>query len=173
MRTYSIYRPIGPGTCPQSEQYQVAAIKNFEERTFIPEIGMMAWGYADYTCVVPKKVLDSYELVVQEYLIMDTWELICKAHDLARSHEKSPADAVKYMLKKTSRDNLINCFAAYAKLRPSDGRISEKNRTYLYSNCYVDKGVGEWSQDNPLIRMGLDIIHPAHVDQLISELKKA
>ena len=41
---YSIMRPVGPGTAPRG----FVEFENFQQRTFIEEIGREAWGYILY-----------------------------------------------------------------------------------------------------------------------------
>ena len=59
-RYYSTQRPVAPGTFPNEN---VDEIKNFDDRTAIPEINRSAWGYIDYKQPLTDKTASSYELV--------------------------------------------------------------------------------------------------------------
>ncbi len=173
MIAYSINRPVSIGTYPTGEHIEVKQIVNFEAKRYIPEIDKEAWGYVDFQspAMLPKVALDAYGLIAQEYLIIETWDVLCKGHELSRKHEKGPAETVKYVIKKRGKRHVLNCLYAYIKIRPSEGRISRDNRDYLLRSGYADNNLAEWNE-NPVIRMGLDNIHPTHIDQIISELRK-
>lgn len=62
-------------------------------------------------------------------------------------------------------------FATVAAIKKHDGRIYGKNREYMNS-ISVDPEIVEWRSGNPVIYAGLDDIHTAHINQLITELRK-
>lgn len=169
MKVYSVERPIAPGTYPEDQFYKVVDLVNFEKPIFIPEVGRKVWGVLTYENPVPEKKLQEYDLVAQEYEIIHTWKELVRVHNLSREAKKTPADTVCFLLKKVSTRTLQGTLAAYVQLKPHDGRIDAKSRKYL-SPYFVDDALIEWSSDNPLIRMGLDDIHPTHVDQIIRAL---
>ena len=71
----------------------------------------------------------------------------------------------KFGIKKTEE-----VFATIAAIKKYDGRIYGKNRDYMNS-IPVDSQIVEWRSGNPVIYAGLDDIHTAHINQLITELR--
>ena len=51
-RYYSIMRPVGPGTFPNTRR--VKDVVNFDRRQFIPEINREVWGYIEYATPSPR-----------------------------------------------------------------------------------------------------------------------
>lgn len=72
----------------------------------------------------------------------------------------------KFGIKKTEE-----VFATIAAIKKYDGRIYGKNRDYMNS-IPVDSKIAEWRSGNPVIYAGLDDIHTAHINQLITVLRK-
>lgn len=68
-------------------------------------------------------------------------------------------------------DNTKEVFATIATIKKYDGRISHINREYTNS-IPVNRLCIRPLRDNPVIYAGLDDIHMAHIDQLITELRK-
>lgn len=62
-RYYSIHRPVGPGTFPKAGAQE---IQNYDDRTYIKEIGREAWGHIDYDRELTAKEMADYELVKAE-----------------------------------------------------------------------------------------------------------
>lgn len=60
MRVWSTQRPVSIGTYPR--EYGVIRIVNFDQRTMVPEIGRLAFGYIDYEQDVPPQVQRHYDL---------------------------------------------------------------------------------------------------------------
>lgn len=58
---YSISRPVSLGTIP--EGYPIDTIENFEERTFIPDIGREAWAVISFNHMLSEADEQAYELV--------------------------------------------------------------------------------------------------------------
>ena len=68
-RYYSIMRPVGPGTFPNTRR--VKDVVNFDRRQFIPEINREVWGYIEYADPVTKKQVSDYELVPSNVNIIE------------------------------------------------------------------------------------------------------
>lgn len=63
-RYYSIARPVSIGTFPATAK--VEEIKNFDVRTYCPDIDALAWGYLDLLEPLSEKEASSYELMSSE-----------------------------------------------------------------------------------------------------------
>lgn len=170
MRLYATHRPIDIGTIPKTEAFPIKEIVNFDDQTFVPEINHDAYGYVEYEDFIPKKVADEYQLTALEYIIIDTWKEIVHAHELSRKHEKGPDATANYLLKVVDNSFLFRTLSAYCKIRPHDGRISDKNRKWL-SSVEVRDDVIEWKSGNPVCKARWDDIHPAHLDQIMTAIK--
>ena len=59
-RYYSRMRPLGPGTFPWTG---VRNVFNFDDRTYVEEVGCEVWGYVEYDRELTKEEIDAYELV--------------------------------------------------------------------------------------------------------------
>ena len=62
-------------------------------------------------------------------------------------------------------------FATISKIKEHDGRINSHNREYL-KTIVIDAHNIVWERSNSLIRAGLDDIHTAHINNLITELRR-
>lgn len=171
MRAYSTQRPVDIGTYPK-DRFKVKEIVNFDDRKFCPEISRKAWGYIEYEGYLPRKSLDDYELVTQEYRIADEWNLLKEAYDETRGQDPKKTLEVLQDVLDGNLDILKITLSAYAAIRKHDGRISEKNREY-YKEAPTLPDAVKWESGNPVISMGLDDIHPANVDQIMTALRTA
>lgn len=63
MRYYSTQRPVMPGSYPKNKDNQITEIYNYDDKTYIEEIGREAWGYIDYLYPLAEKDISDYELV--------------------------------------------------------------------------------------------------------------
>ena len=57
---YSTLRPVSIGTYPKEGMVK---FKNFDKRTYIPDIEREAWGYLEYDRELTRKEMESYDLV--------------------------------------------------------------------------------------------------------------
>ena len=62
-------------------------------------------------------------------------------------------------------------FATIAAIKSHDGRIYGINREYM-NGIRIDKENTKLESGNPIMYAGLDDIHTAHINQLITELRK-
>lgn len=63
MRYYSTQRPVSPGSYPQNKDNEITEIFNYDDKTYIEEIGREAWGYIDYLYPLTEQDIGDYELV--------------------------------------------------------------------------------------------------------------
>lgn len=100
--------------------------------------------------------------------IAETWKEIVKIYNDTREFPEGTLCNIihKFSVKKTEE-----VFATVAAIKKYDGRIYGKNRDYMNS-IPVDSQIIEWRSGNPVIYAGLDDIHTAHINQLITELRK-
>lgn len=88
-----------------------------------------------------------------------------------RTEESKPADPIEEIRGLFGDPLVVETFAAVAQLKHYDGRIYGRNRKWTDS-IEVDPEAIKWDYDNPLVRAGVDDIHTANVDLLITELRK-
>lgn len=62
MKYYSTQRPVTPGSFPKPKDNPVLNIVNFDEKTFVPEIGCKAWGYVEYEKPLTQQEIKNYEM---------------------------------------------------------------------------------------------------------------
>ena len=63
MRYYSTQRPVTPGSYPKRKDNEITEIYNYDDKTYIEEIGREAWGYIDYLYPLTEKEMNDYELI--------------------------------------------------------------------------------------------------------------
>lgn len=85
------------------------------------------------------------------------------------TRDRTPKDTVDELLKKYNIQQLKEVFAGVTKLKKHDGRIYGKNREEM-EKIQTDPLCEEHSHDNPLLGCGMDDIHTAHINQMITEL---
>lgn len=100
--------------------------------------------------------------------IADVWKEIVKIFNETR--ETTPKTTVNAIVDKFGMETTKEVFATVAAIKKHDGRIYGKNRDYM--NCIpVDPQITEWRSGNHVIYAGLDDIHTAHINQMITELR--
>lgn len=62
MRYYSTQRPVSPGSYPKNKGNEITEIYNYDDKTYIEEIGKEAWGYIDYLYPLTEQDVSDYEL---------------------------------------------------------------------------------------------------------------
>ena len=97
------------------------------------------------------------------------WKKVVECHNAARDAGKGPGVAMAAILSEIGRENAYEVFAVVAKIKEHDGRIYGKNREAM-QNCSYNPECVRRERGNPVIYAGLDEIHPAHINQLITEL---
>lgn len=103
-------------------------------------------------------------LTVQE--VRDGWARVVEIYNSNRDDTNRPDDAMSLMLNEFGYDKTREIFATIAKIKQHDGRIYGANREFM-DETPTNPEIGYMS------RIGhLDDIHPAHINQLIGELRK-
>ena len=83
----------------------------------------------------------------------------------------TPQITVDEILKQYSLEDTIYAFAVISAIKKHDGRIYGDNRKFMDS-ISIDPVYAEMTAENPMKGCGLDEIHTAHIDQMITELRK-
>ena len=101
-------------------------------------------------------------LTVQE--VNDGWARVVEVYDKTR--DGKPSDTMKQIISEFGYGKAREIFATIAKIKQHDGRIYGANREFM-NETPTNPEIGYMS------RIGhLDDIHPAHINQLIGELRK-
>lgn len=83
----------------------------------------------------------------------------------------TPQITVDEILKQYSLKDTIYTFAVISAIKKHDGRIYGDNRKFMDS-ISIDPVYVKWTAENPMKGCGLDDIHTAHINQMITELRK-
>lgn len=103
------------------------------------------------------------------YQCATAWKEVVRIYNETR--ETNPKTTMNQIIEWLGIDNTKEVFATIATIKKYDGRISHINREYTNS-IPVNRLCIRPLRDNPVIYAGLDDIHTAHIDQLITELRK-
>ena len=104
--------------------------------------------------------------------IASAWKEIVQIRENGRSNNTfSPEKDMMAIVDKFGLEQTEEVFATIAAIKKNDGRIYGLNRDYM-NTISVDSQNTEWRSENPVLYAGLDDIHPAHINQLITELRK-
>lgn len=98
------------------------------------------------------------------------WKAIVNIYNETRD-ENNPTYTMKTILERWEYPKVKETFATVAKIKKHDGRIYGRNRDVMNATETNPDAV-EWRYGNPMVIKQLDDIHPAHINQLISELLK-
>lgn len=81
---YSTQRPVMIGSFPKPSGNAVVGIHNFESRTYVKELGRVAWGWIEYENPLTEKECEAYELVAAVRLDdkNEICRLLCKVLQL-------------------------------------------------------------------------------------------
>ena len=82
---------------------------------------------------------------------------------------KSPQQTIKRLLKRVALTDLEQTFAVVANFKKGDGRISPQNRKRLSENA-LNPDACAITHSNPMFYSGLDAVHTAHIDQMVTAL---
>lgn len=100
----------------------------------------------------------------------EAWDLILKIYDETIS-QNNPRNTMDRIIEILGLERTKEVFAVVAAIKKHDGRIYGRNRDFANSIPYNE----ECTQrifGNPMIYSGLDHIHTAHINNLITELRK-
>ena len=102
----------------------------------------------------------------------DKWKMIVSAYkENIRSGDSRPDNTMDRILDVMDVESAHTAFAAVAAVKSYDGRISPRNRNFLAEASIPDE-CRKWDHSNPMVYAGIDEIHMAHVDNLVTELRK-
>ncbi|RHV70238.1 MULTISPECIES: hypothetical protein [Clostridia] len=99
----------------------------------------------------------------------DVWKNIVKLYN--KTKDKSPVVTIEQILERFGKETTEEVFATVAAIKAGDGRIYGKNREYMNSITINPDAVVMSECNNPMMYCGLDDIHSAHIDQMITELR--
>lgn len=103
------------------------------------------------------------------YACATAWKEVVRIYNETR--ETNPKTTMNQIIEHLGIDNTKEVFATIAAIKKHDGRISRINREYM-NGIPVNPRCMEYNYNNPILYAGLDDIHMAHIDQLITELRK-
>lgn len=95
--------------------------------------------------------------------IADNWRKVVEIKRTSEGHR--PDLDARIIVDTLGLDATLQTFACVIQIKKNDGRIYGKVKEY-FSNIEVDKSAAVWDRENPVIRAGLDDIHPAHIQQI-------
>lgn len=97
------------------------------------------------------------------------WQDIVRIYENTR--DLAPQITVDEILKQYSLEDVIYTFAVISAIKKHDGRIYGDNRKFMDS-ISINPVYAEMTVENPMKGCGLDEIHTAHINQMITELRK-
>lgn len=100
---------------------------------------------------------------------MEAWKKVVQIYNETRG--TTPEVTMNKIIDSLGVENTKEVFATVAAIKEHDGRIYGENRKYMDSIPVNPESV-EWNYSNPMRYAGLDDIHPAHINQLITELRQ-
>lgn len=87
-----------------------------------------------------------------------------------KNENARPDHTMDKILAVMDADSVCSAFAAVAAAKPHDGRISPANRKFL-EEAFLPDECENWDRKNPMVYAGIDDMHMAHVDNLVSQLR--
>lgn len=96
------------------------------------------------------------------------WDDVIEEHNSFLPN-KSPQQTIERLLKRIALTDLEQTFAIVANFKKSDGRISPQNRKRLSENI-LNPIACVMTHSNPMFYSGLDAVHTAHIDQMVTAL---
>lgn len=101
--------------------------------------------------------------------IAKNWKKIVEAYNSTRT--MTPDATAKKIVETLGYEQTVETFAVIAAIKKYDGRIYGKNRDWM-NQIPVDPESVVYERENPVIYAGLDDIHTAHINQIITALRK-
>lgn len=100
---------------------------------------------------------------------VNAWNKVIECYD--KTCENGPKATVMAAVDELGMEKTQEVFATIAKIKQRDGRISDINKKAME---LISINPDNYKRDgrNPMISSKLDYIHPARIDQIITELKK-
>lgn len=100
----------------------------------------------------------------------EAWQKVVKCYN-ETIEENNPEVTLKRIVRELTLAKTKEIFAVISAIKKHDGRIYGTNREYM-NNIPFNPACSEWVAENPIRYAGLDDIHTAHIDNIITELRK-
>lgn len=98
------------------------------------------------------------------------WTEVCRIYDETREINR-PDKTIDKILETLGMDKTLEVFATVAAIKKHDGRIYGGNKEFVNS-IPVNLDSVRWEHGNPMASSYMDHIHTAHINNLISELRR-
>lgn len=98
------------------------------------------------------------------------WKQVTKIYD-ETIDQNDPRITAKRIADELGMNTAKEVFAVVSKIKQHDGRIYGRNREAMNA-IPVNEDCVACDTDNPMFYAGLDHIHTAHINQIITELLK-
>lgn len=95
--------------------------------------------------------------------IADNWRKVVEIKNSSKGHR--PDLDAKSIVDTLGLEPTLETFSCIVRIKKNDGRIYGKVREY-FSKIEVDESAAVYEIENPVIRAGLDDIHPTHIQQI-------
>lgn len=96
------------------------------------------------------------------------WEKVVKIYS-STIEQNNPEITIREIIKELGIEKTKEIFATVTKIKAHDGRIYGNNRKIMEA-VETNPELSLWDKSNPLIYSGLDDIHTAHINNLITVL---
>ena len=97
---------------------------------------------------------------------VNAWNKVIECYD--KTCENGPKATVMAAVDELGMEKTQEVFATIAKIKQRDGRISDINKKAM-ENIPVNQDNCKRGHDNLMISAKLDYIHPARIDQMLTE----
>ncbi len=99
------------------------------------------------------------------------WEIIVRKYK-ERDDNDTPRDLIENLVSTYDQALVKETFVVIAEIKKHDARIYGENRKWTDNlSTKIDPTATEWNRNNPMMSTELDYIHPAHINQLITQLR--
>ncbi len=99
----------------------------------------------------------------------ENWKKVVRIYK--ETADCSPEDTAKQIIEELGLEDALITFSTMAHIKQHDGRIYGDNRKAMDNTPYIEEAV-RWESGNPMLSAGLDDIHTAHINQIITYLLK-
>lgn len=98
----------------------------------------------------------------------EAWDEVIRIYKETR--DTNPKTTMQEIIESLGMEKTKEAFATVAAIKKHDGRIYGANRKYM-DGIPVNPDSVSWEYNNRMRHADLDYIHPAHINQLITELR--
>lgn len=99
----------------------------------------------------------------------EAWDEVIRIYK--ETKDTDPETTMKEIIESIGMEKTKEAFATVAAIKKHDGRIYGTNRKYM-DGIPVNPDSVSWEHGNDMRYTDLDYIHTAHINQLITELRK-